>query len=68
MLIQFKTQGDFSTAVTYLINQTFCFDQHPVTKSLRFFAVTAVERALSELKEVHNITGTFDEDLRPALV
>jgi hypothetical protein len=67
MIIKFKSKKDFNTAVTYLINQTFCFDQHDTSNSLRFFIESSAERAMSELSTVHNITSVFEEDLLPAI-
>ena len=67
MIIKFKNKQDFNTAVTYLINQTFCFDQHDSSNALRFFIESAADRAMSELKTVHHIAAVFEEDLLPAI-
>ena len=49
MLIKFKTKEDFNHAVTYLINQTYCFDRYDTQLMIRFSQVSQAKAAIKEL-------------------
>lgn len=67
MTINFSNTKDFSTAVTYLINQTFCFDQYDSINMVRFFFLDECKRAAFELENVHKIKVTIGRDLLPKI-
>lgn len=68
MIIKLKNARDFNHAVTYLQNQTYCFDRYNSQLFLRFPQVCQGNHALQELTETQGLTVELVSiDLLPAL-